>query len=470
MEEPIIDTEEYRDKISTVDADGNRIWVFPKMPKGKSTNYRTYLSWVQLALLFILPFIKVGGNQFLLFDIMKRHFIIFGTVFTTQDLHLFAMGMIILMLFIILFTVVFGRLFCGWACPQTVFMEMVFRKIEYLIEGDRNKQIKLDKSDWTNDKIIKKVLKHFIFVVLSFVFIFAMSWYIVGKDEAFQYLKDGFFAHQEYFIILTVIAGLFYWVFAFFREQVCTNVCPYGRMQGVLLVPDSIVVHYDFERGEPRGRMSRNAKADAPQLGDCIDCNLCVQVCPTGIDIRNGTQLECVNCTACMDACDEVMLKIKRPTGLIRYDSYTGITEGRKKLMTARTWAYSGVLTLLVIILAGLLISRTNVETLFLKVPGTLYIDSKDGFITNLYKYEVINKTNEDIADLSFQLVGIDGEITVVGGEPPIAEKLGRSIGTLFIKLKLDDLPTRKIKLSIDVYSNGKKIDDLNTTFLGPFK
>ena len=469
METPIKDTEKFRDKISTVDKEGHRNWMYPKKPKGKFTNYRSYFSWILLVLLFVLPFIKVGGNQLMLFNILERQFVIFGMVFTPQDMHLFAIAMIILMLFIVLFTVVFGRLFCGWACPQTIFMEMVYRKIEYAIEGDRNQQMKLNKGPWTNTKIFKKTLKHFIFIVLAVLFISVISWYIVGKDTAFQYYQDGFSAHTSYFITIIIISALFYGVFAFFREQVCTNVCPYGRMQGVLLVPDSIVVHYDFKRGEPRGKKSKTTTPEGEPLGDCIDCKACVVVCPTGIDIRNGTQLECINCTACMDACDDIMIKVDRPTGLIRYDSYTGITEGRKKIMTPRTWAYSAVLGVLLIIMGGLMSTRTDVETLMLKVPGTLFQKTEDGKITNLYKYEVINKTNESIKDISFKLAKADGEITIVG-EVQDVEKMERSTGTLFIKMDPKAMPSRKIKLVIDVYSDGKKIDEVKTTFLGPFK
>lgn len=469
METPIKDTEKFRDKITTVDKEGHRKWVYPKKPKGKFTNYRTYFAWLLLLLLFVLPFIKVGGNQFMLFNLFERQFVVLGMVFTPQDMHLFAIAMIILMLFIVLFTVVFGRFFCGWACPQTIFMEMVYRKIEFAIEGDRNKQMKLNKGPWTNDKIFKKTLKHIIFVLLAVLFISVVSWYIIGKDTAFQYYSDGFAAHSSYFMTIVIISAMFYFVFAFFREQVCTNVCPYGRMQGVLLVPESIVVIYDHKRGEPRGKKSKTTTPDGQPLGDCVDCKACVVVCPTGIDIRNGTQLECINCTACMDACDDIMTKIDRPTGLIRYDSIVGIDEGRKKIMNTRTWAYTAVLGVLLVVMGVMMSMRTDVETLLLKVPGTLFQETPDGKITNIYKYEVINKTNESINNITFKLVNIEGEITIVG-EVQDVEKMERSTGTLFIKVDPNILESRKTKLKVDVYSDGVKIDEVKTTYLGPFK
>ncbi len=470
MEDNIIkDTEKYRDKITTLDKEGHRRWMYPKKPKGKFTNYRNIVAWILLGLLFILPFVKIGGNQIFLFNIFERQFVIFGMVFTPQDLHLFAIGMIIMMLFIILFTVTFGRLFCGWICPQTVFMENVYRRIEYAIEGSNKKQIRLNEGPWTNSKIFKKTLKHIIFILIALASVSAASWFIVGKDNAFRYYQEGFVANSNYFIPVLIISAAFYFIFAFFREQVCTNVCPYGRMQGVLLVPDTIVVHYDHKRGEPRGKMHKKNNDGGDELGDCIDCNYCVDVCPTGIDIRNGTQLECINCTACMDACNDIMEKIDRPKGLIRYDSSTGIESGRTKVMTTRTWAYSGVLAVLLVIFGFLMNTRTDVETLMLKVPGSLFNETPDGKIVNMYKYEVINKTNEDIKDVSFKMVGIEGKITI-SGEVEDVKKLKRSKGNLLIEIDNSKLVDRKTNIIIEVYSEGVKIDETKTTFLGPYR
>jgi len=352
------DQEQYRDKISTVDQSGKRIWIYPKKPKGRFYQYRKYVSYVLLAILFGLPFIQWNGRPFVLFNVLDAEFIILGIYFAPQDFHLFVIAMLIFMIFIALFTVIYGRLFCGWICPQTIFMEMVFRRIEYWIEGDANAQKRLNKSTWSTTKIWKKTLKQAIFILISVVIAHTFLAYIIGLNEVWKIMTDPIGEHIGGFVAMVIFTAVFYGVFSILREQVCTTICPYGRLQGVLLDEDSLAVSYDFERGEPRGKLSRAAKVNhpmpkdgltamfgditgPPSKGDCIDCNLCVQVCPTGIDIRNGVQLECVNCTACMDACDEVMIKIKKPTGLIRIDSYNGIVQKKKSLWTNRVKAYT---------------------------------------------------------------------------------------------------------------------------------
>ena len=364
-EQSVTDTESYRDHIATVDEQGKRIWIYPKKPTGKYYNFRTYVSWILLALLFGMPFIKVNGDPLFLFNILERRFILFSVVFTPQDMHLFALAMITLVVFIVLFTVVFGRLFCGWVCPQTIFMEMVFRKIEYAIEGDANQQRKLNIAPWTRDKAIKKISKHAIFYLIAILIANTFLAYIIGIDDLFEIISEPVSQHIGGFLALLIFSAVFYFVFARFREQVCIVVCPYGRLQSVMLVKESIVVAYDWIRGEPRGKIKKKKGPEAEQLpepGDCIACKLCVQVCPTGIDIRNGIQLECVNCTACMDACDEVMEKVDRPKGLIRYDSISGIEQGNKKVLDTRVWAYSGVLLALIGLQIYLFSIRSDVE------------------------------------------------------------------------------------------------------------
>jgi cytochrome c oxidase accessory protein FixG len=464
----VAEQKSYKDAISTVDDRGKRVWIYPKKPKGKFTNWRTYVSWVLLAVLFILPWLKYNGEPLVMLNIVKRHFIIFGLHFTPQDMHLAALAMITLVLFIILFTVVFGRLFCGWICPQTIFMEMVFRKIEYWIEGDYNQQKKLNKAPWTTDKYIKKISKHAIFFTIAVLIANTFLAYIIGIDEVLKIIQEPISMHMIGFMAMLVFSGMFYFVFAFFREQVCTVVCPYGRLQGVLLVKESIVVIYDWVRGEPRGRKKRN-QDEAIELGDCVDCDLCVKVCPTGIDIRNGTQLECVNCTACMDACDEVMEKIDRPTGLIRYDSESGIEKGERKIFTTRVLAYTGILAALIIFQSFLFMTRTDVETILLRTPGMLYQETEDGQISNLYNYQLINKTNEDITNVELKLVDIEGEISIIGALQDVpAQKVGE--GAMFIKIDPDVLQDRKTTVRVEVYSNGELIDEAKTNFLGPVK
>ncbi len=469
MQHPTQDTESYRDHIGTVDeSTGKRIWVYPKKPKGRFYNRRTVASWILLAVLFGMPFIKVNGEPLMLFNIIERKFIILGIVFTPQDLHLFALAMITLVLFVVLFTVVFGRLFCGWVCPQTIFMEMVFRKVEYAIEGDANQQRKLKNAPWNTQKIIKKTSKHIIFYLIAVLIANIFLAYIIGIDNLFKIISEPVSQHLGGFFALLAFSAIFYFVFAKMREQVCIAICPYGRLQGVMLDKNSIVVAYDWIRGEPRGKIKKNITETTPK-GDCIDCGACVRVCPTAIDIRNGTQLECVNCTACVDACDEIMDKIGRDRGLIRYDSYNGISEGRKTIFTGRVKAYIGVLAALIGLQAFLFSTRSEVEAVVLRTPGMLYQKVDDKYISNLYNYQVINKTTQTIDNIDFKLVNPNGRIKIVGQVP---DAPGQDIaeGAFFIEMEEDALTNRKTRIKIDVFSNGEKIDDVRTNFLGPVK
>ena len=472
--EPIKDTETYRDSIATVDDKGKRVWIYPKKPKGRYYNARTYVSWALLLFLFGMPFVKYNGEPLLLFNVLERKFILFGILFTPQDFHLFALAMITFVVFIILFTVIFGRLFCGWVCPQTIFMEMVFRKIEYWIEGDANAQRRLNKAPWTSEKIMKKGLKFSIFFALAVLVANTFLSYIIGVEEVMKIAIEPISQNAGGFITMLLFSGAFFFVFTYMREQVCIAVCPYGRLQGVLLDKNSVVVSYDFVRGEPRGKIRKKKKVENPvesiqnQLGDCIDCKLCVHVCPTGIDIRNGTQLECVNCTACMDACDEVMDKIGRDRELIRYDSYNGVAESRKRIFTPRAIAYSVLLFVLVAINVALLTSRSDVEAVILRTPGMLYQKVDETYISNLYNYQIINKTNEAFP-IEFKLISEDGRIRPVGEIPnTIPEKMVE--GAFFIDINKELLDGPKNRIIIEVYSDGKLLDKVKTNFMGPIK
>jgi cytochrome c oxidase accessory protein FixG len=477
--------EEFRDKIATVDDSGKRIWIYPKKPSGRFTNARIYLSFFLLLILFGIPFIKVNGEPIMLFNVLERKFILFGIQFMPQDFHLFVLAMLTLVLFIALFTVVFGRIFCGWICPQTIFMEMVFRRIEYWIEGDHRQQRKLTDSPWTSDKIVKRLAKHAIFFAIAVLVSNTFLAWIIGVDEVIRIATEPVTQNLGGFTAMIIFSFAFYFVFSYLREQVCVAICPYGRLQGVLLGRDSIVIAYDWIRGEPRGKIRKQktaaktadpvaaiqtdvASPEEPKLGDCIDCKLCVHVCPTGIDIRNGTQLECVNCTACIDACDEVMDKVGRPRGLIRYDSYNGIAEGRKRIFTPRVIAYSVVLLILLVVNGLLLGSRHDVETILLRTPGKLFQVVDENTVSNLYNYQVINKTNKEMP-IEFRLVSEFGEIKLVG-QPPVATQGKVAEGALFIEMPKAQLQGRKTELTVEVYSNGELIDKATTNFFGPGK
>jgi cytochrome c oxidase accessory protein FixG len=463
--------EKFRDSIGTINEEGKRSWVFPKKPSGRFYKYRTYVSYFLLFILLSSPFIKINGNQFLLFNVLERKFNIFGFPFWPQDFHMLVISMIIGVVFIILFTVVFGRIFCGWICPQTIFMEMVFRKIEYWIEGDRGKQIRLKKQAWNADKIRKRVLKWFIFFIISFIIANVFLAYLIGGDTLISYITGSPFDNLSTLISLLIFTAVFYFVFAWFREQVCIIACPYGRLQGVLLDNKTINVAYDFVRGEKtegRAKFKKNEDRAATGKGDCIDCMQCVHVCPTGIDIRNGTQLECVNCTACIDECDHMMEKVGLPTGLIRYASEDNIEKKAPFKFSARMKGYSAVLLILIGILIGMLFLRNDVEATILRLPGQLYQQKENNIISNVYTYKVVNKTTQNIDDVSYKLLSHDGKIELVTHKNFVIPKQGIAEGTLFIELHSSLMEKDKIKLKIGVFSKDKLIETTTTNFLGP--
>ena len=461
--------ESYRDKISTVDEDGKRVWIHPKKPSGKWYDRRTYVSYLLLILLFSGPFIRIGGEPLLMFNVLERKFVLFGQVFWPQDFNYFAFAMITLVVFVILFTVTFGRLFCGWICPQTIFMEMLFRKIEYAIDGDWKQQQALKKQAWNGKKIGKRALKYSLFYAISFVIANVFLAYIIGSEELFQIISDSPANHKGGLAAIVIFSFIFFFVFSYFREQVCTSICPYGRLQGVLLDKNSIIITYDEVRGENRGLFKKGEDRKAAGKGDCIDCGACVHVCPTGIDIRNGTQLECINCTACIDACNFMMEKTGLEQGLIRYDSDAGIKEGKTFTFTPKMKAYTTVLGLLVVIFFALIFSRGDIQTTILKARGQVYQERPDSTISNLYNFIVINKSNEDLP-IHFKIEKGKGKIEVVGQAELMMEKQSSVEGAMFIIMDRADLTDSKMELEIGVYSGKEKLEEVDLHFTGPKK
>jgi len=454
--------ESFRDSIATIAENGRRKWIFAQKPKGRLYTARTWVSLVYLLLFFSLPFVRVHGDPFFLFNVLERRFIFFGVTFWPQDFFIFGIGMLVFILFVVLFTVVFGRVFCGWACPQTVFMEMVFRRIEYWIEGDASRQRQLSTMPWNTEKVVKKLAKHITFFLMSFLIANTFLAYIIGTDELFNIIREPVALHIGGFSSLLIFTGVFYAVYAWFREQVCLIVCPYGRLQGVMTDRNSILVAYDYLRGEPRGKF----KKDATGTGDCIDCAQCVKVCPVAIDIRNGTQLECTNCTACIDACDFMMEKTGKPKGLIRYASENGIANGEKLKINARIIAYSSVLAILIGILALLLATRQDVDATVLRTPGMLYQEQPGERISNLYTIRLLNKSHQDM-HVALKLESGTGTIQLVG-KPIVVPKGSKAETAFFIFLPKKDIKDRKTELTIGLYSGSEKLETISTTFLGP--
>jgi len=442
----------------------NRTWIYAKKPAGPLYRYRQGVGYALLFFLLAAPLVRIGGEPLLLFNVIDRKFVLFGSVFWPQDLHIFVFGMLIAMVCIVLFTVVYGRIWCGWACPQTIFMELVFRRIEYWIEGDWQQQKRLNAAPRDTLWYARKAAKHGIFLVISFVISNVFLAYIIGAPQVWAIATDPIGQHIGGLAAMVLFTLTFYGVFAFAREIICTTVCPYGRLQGVLLDDRSISVAYNYKRGEPRGHRKR----DDPQvLGDCIDCQLCVHVCPTGIDIRKGIQMECVNCTACIDVCDSVMEKIGKPKRLIGFFSVDQIERNAlPRRGNNRAVAYSAVLVVLLAIFGWLLGSRSAVDGTLLRARGSTYQLRDDGTVSNLYSLELINKTQRD---LQFELVADDPQFSVQLVNPIHDLRQGGSAQlSFFLVNRPDHIRAYKTNVKVQVVVDGAVLETMKTTFVAP--
>lgn len=457
-------SDSFRDTQSTISKDG-RVWVYPQKPQGKRYDKRKIVSYFLLAIFFLTPFIRINGNPLMMFNLIERKFIIFGSIFWPQDFIILALGFLTLVLFIVLFTSAWGRVWCGWFCPQTIFMEMVFRRIEYWIEGNANKQRLLNRMPWNKEKILKKGGKLVIFYALSFLIGNLFLSYIIGTDKLFEIITDPVGEHAGGLIAMLIFSGVFFAVFAWFREQACTFVCPYGRLQTVLLDKESIVVAYDYVRGEPREKFTKKRNEEA---GDCIDCKKCVFVCPTGIDIRNGTQMECVNCTACMDACDAVMEQVNKPKGLIRYASENNIKEGKKFRFTGRMKFYTVILSILVGVIVFLLSNRSNVDTRILRAKGQTYTVTSDGHVSNLFTMKSINKTYEPIK-FTIRTPNYNSQIEIIGGQDLVVAGNEVINVTFLLRIPQSELEPGNNKITIELLDeDGNIYETLKTNFSSP--
>ena len=471
----------FRDAIPTVDAAGKRVWMYPrKPPTGKraaknTPNFfalRTYVSWVLLLILLLGPFIKINGHPLLMMNVLERQFSVFGVMFWPQDFHIFAIAMIAGFVALVLFTAVFGRIWCGWLCPQTVLMEMLFRKIEYAIEGDAAQQKALNAQPWDQEKMFKKGLKHGVFFLMSFLIANLLLGYIIGGDALISLVTSSPTRHAGGFFALMLFTLLFYALFARFREQACTFICPYGRFQSVLLDENSLVVAYDHKRGEQRARKVRGETWEERLglgKGDCVDCDLCVTVCPTGIDIRNGTQMECVNCCNCIDACNSVMEKIQRPPGLIRHASINNIEQGERFKITKRIKAYCVLLGVLTLTLFVLLLTREQIHMDLLRMRGSMYQEQPDGRITNTFEAAFFNKTG---AELTGRLVLLypEGKLMYSANAETLLQLPPEQETTTHVVVSLhpDVITGRETSMDIGLEVNGRIMDHVKTTFMAP--
>lgn len=377
-----------RDSVTTIRDDGSRAFLYPADTRGRFTRARRWSAIGLIVFYLSLPWIKINGYPAVFLDVAERHFHLFGLTFAAQDLWLIFFLITGLGFSLFFVTAMLGRIWCGWACPHTVFLDHVYRRIERWIEGDAVKRRALAAAPMTAGKFFKLLLKHALYVLVSAVITHLFLAYFVSLPAVWAMVSAAPTEHWSTFAFVAVYTAGLYFNFAWFREQLCIVICPYGRIQSALIDDHSLVIGYDVKRGEPRG------KVGTPDAGDCVACSRCVQVCPTGIDIRQGLQMECVGCTACIDACDDVMTRLKRPTGLIRYDSQTAFAGGRTRWLRPRTVLYG------VLLLAGASVALWAVSTIrpanlgVTRITGAPYIVSDD-FVRNQFLVRVVNKRNE---------------------------------------------------------------------------
>ena len=448
----------FRDRPVSIDESGKRKWIYAKQPKGKWYVRRTIVGWLAIAFLVLAPFIKVNGNPLMLFDIANRKFSIFGQMIWAQDSYLLALIMAVTVVFIVLFTVIYGRLWCGWACPQTVFLEMIYRRIEYLFEGNyRNHR---PNNEVTSPNYLLKIGKHASFLIVSILITNIFLNWIVGPARLYEIITSPISENWFGFVAMMALSLFYYWIYSFFREQVCTMICPYGRIQGALLDSRTIGIIYDYKRGEPRG---------AKNSGDCINCHQCITVCPTGIDIKNGSQLECINCTACIDECNIVMKKIHKPENLIRFDSVLGVETGKHSIFNGRTYAYSAVLLILIVVLAITISNRKPLETTMLRIPGSTYQQVDSVTFSNLYQVKIINKTETD-KNLQLRMVSPkSGYLQLATGQTAL-KKQGILESVLIVNLNQHDLAGGSTNIKIGIFEGETLLEVYSSNFIGPVK
>lgn len=434
---------DFRDTLYTIDKRGHRKWVYPTFAPGAFFRRRAVVVYTLLALLLSMPWIPVGESQAILLDIPHRRFIIFGETFWATDTRFLFLLLISAGLSLFFFTSLLGRVWCGWACPQTVFLEFVFRPLERLIEGSNAQRLRRDTGAWTREKAGVKALKYLSFLGVSWFLASTLLAYFIGREPLLAMMADGPTAHVTTFVVTIFLMVLFLFEFGWFREQFCTVVCPYARFQSVLMDRDSVLVGYDRTRGEPRGRKNEGA-------GDCVDCGLCVRVCPTGIDIRNGTQLECIQCASCIDACTSIMNKLGREPGLIRYDTERGLLEGTRRFLRPRIVVYGMLLTLLLGIFVTLLAVRKEGEFLVIRQSkAEPFQILPDGRIANQYKVHIGNKS-EEVRSYRISLVRGDAVVLVTPVSPfPVPAGTAATM-PLFIQFNLDEFTGKSVLVQVE--------------------
>ena len=409
--------------LTTLTKDGKRRWLYPVETRGGYFRARRILAWFFILVFLAIPLIPINGKPALMLDFVHREFAIFGLIFYPTDTILLMVFLIGILLTVVLITALLGRVWCGWACPQTVYLEFLFRPLERWIEGAEHVRKRRNEGPRNWDWMWRKSLKLGVFLGISAVLSHTFVAYFVGWENLLTWLTGDPREHWGFFLISTITTGLILFDFGYFREQMCTIACPYARMQSIMLDRDSLIVSYDLNRGEPRGKRSRKvlaeeAKGTVAAQGDCIDCMACVRTCPTGIDIRDGLQMECIACTQCIDACDAIMDRIEKPRGLIRYTSENILSGGSTKILRPRTVIYTTLIVLILSAFTFALSSRDAYDINVGRVVGEPFTELPDGRIANRLRFRVRNQTPEvssfTIAPVSPEQM----ELRVVGATP----------------------------------------------------
>ncbi|MHB1328794.1 MAG: cytochrome c oxidase accessory protein CcoG [Gemmatimonadales bacterium] len=375
--------------LPTLNEDGTRNWLRPKLSTGRWWHRRRVVAYVLMVAFIAIPHLQINGKPAILLDVPRREFTLFGTTFLPTDTLLLMLLLASLVLTVFLFSALFGRVWCGWGCPQTIYLEFLFRPIERLVEGGRSGSLRLDRANQHFHP--RRLLKYTIYLALSLLLAHTFLAYFVGIDALAEWVRLSPREHPVPFLVMAVTTGLVFTDFTWFREQTCLIACPYGRWQSALLDRQSLVVAYDYQRGEPRSR----GKIRGADAGDCIDCAACVTTCPTGIDIRNGLQMECVHCTQCIDACDGIMAQVGKPTGLIRYATQDTLAGKAKKLLRPRVIIYPLVLALFLGAFITALGTRSSADITLLRSPGEPFQIEADGQVANQIRVRIANRSQQ---------------------------------------------------------------------------
>ncbi|MGC4117495.1 MAG: cytochrome c oxidase accessory protein CcoG [Myxococcales bacterium] len=454
LDAPSIDT------LSSVGPGGARNFLHPAKARGRFARGRSIVFAILIAVFVSLPFFTINGRPGIWLDMAGRSFHILGfSVGPTQTWLLFFLFLAAVFTLVVV-SALWGRIWCGWGCPQTVWLEGVFRRVERLFEGDRHKQLQLDAAPWSAEKALRKGGKNLVFLLLSVVIAHLVVCYFVPPAKLWQLMGRGPNADAEVFLWSSALTAVVFFNFAWFREQMCIILCPYGRLQSVLTDQDTVVVGYDARRGEPRGKATKSGH------GDCVDCSRCVAVCPTGIDIRQGLQLECVGCAACADACDEIMAKLKRPRGLIRYDSQRGLTSGEHRFLRPRVYVYAVIAALLLV--AGTVLARSRPElpvTLVRQVGAPFVLDGDD--VRNAYLLRTANKTEQDeLLTIEVTPSNPKAEVTLPAKTWPLPPQ-GIAAIPVFVEVDREHF-SGPFDVAVKVTGRDGRQAELHAQFLGP--